>query len=150
VKWQHTLVTHSNTQEHTGKACPHTAGPTHTVRVPEVVTLGTNVCEPAPAPRVSSDPLASGIFLWRSGISLWKWTLCLNKRSTKNMPPHRISYPAGASLDESFLDVGVGRGGAYPDLCILFLPLTHAVCQEVDLHCHTAHAFLDLPAVEGI
>ena len=73
---------------------------------------------------------------------------CLNKRSTKNMQPHHISSLAAESLDESFLDVGVGSGDADPGSWILFLP--NAVCQVVNLGCHTAHAFNDLSAAGGI
>ena len=66
------------------------------------------------------------------------------------MQPHHIFTSDGVSLDDSFLDVGAGSRDAVPGSWILFLPLSHAVCQEVKLDCNTSHAFLDLPTSDGI
>lgn len=65
------------------------------------------------------------------------------------MPPHHIFSLDGVSLDNGFLDVVVGTGDALPGFHFLFLPLSHAVCQEVKLDCNTAHALFDLPTSGG-
>lgn len=58
---------------------------------------------------------------------------------------HHIFASGGKPLDDSLLDVAAGTGDAIAGQRLLLLPLSHAVSQEVDLDCHRAHAFLDLP-----
>lgn len=62
---------------------------------------------------------------------------------------HRVFPSDGKSLDDSFLDVAAGTGEAILGERLLFLPLSHAVRQEINLDCDAAHTLLDLPVSGG-
>lgn len=67
----------------------------------------------------------------------------------KEVWAHRVFPSDGKSLDDSFLDVAAGTGDAISGERLLFLPLSHAVRQEINLDCDAAHTLLDLPVSVG-